>query len=60
MAIRTYKVTLDQLKAKVDAGYLTAKQFYEITGQEYDKKEEQRCHQNIYFQATQSAIGSDY
>ena len=26
MTIRAYKVTLDQLKAKVEAGYLTAKQ----------------------------------
>ena len=40
MTIRTYKVTLDQLKAKADAGYLTAEQFKEITGEEYEKKEE--------------------
>ena len=32
-----HTVTLDQLKAKADAGYLTAEQFYEITGQEYQE-----------------------
>ena len=32
-----HTVTIEQLKAKANQGCLTAEQFYEITGQEYQE-----------------------
>lgn len=35
-----HTVSLEQIEDKANSGYLTAEQFKEITGEEYEKKEE--------------------